>query len=290
MKTNIFENMLINYQNNNFSHAHMIETNDINKCFQDIKKLIIDIIKYDLKDKFDDRIVTQIENDTFPELVVITSENEIIKKESIQELQIKFRNKPTIATKNFYIILKPELMNPASSNTILKFLEEPEEDIIGILITSNQYSVLSTITSRCTISKVNYNHNDILEITGLKQENYVEQIEHVYKLVNLIEKKNLSSLFIYVKKNFSKDNNKEIIINLMKIMLYLYYYALNNSKLDKKYEKEKELISLINSNNSLLEITLKIKAIEKCLNENDFNVNLELILDRLFIEMRKSNE
>ena len=38
-----------------------------------------------------------------------------------------------------------------SANTILKFLEEPEDDIIAFLVTDNRYHVIDTILSRCQI-------------------------------------------------------------------------------------------------------------------------------------------
>ena len=51
--------------------------------------------------------------------------------------------------KLIYIIDPAEKLNPASANTILKFLEEPPEGIVAILITENKYNVLETIVSRC---------------------------------------------------------------------------------------------------------------------------------------------
>ena len=39
-----------------------------------------------------------------------------------------------------YIIKNAERLNPSSANTILKFLEEPEDNIIAILLTNNRYN------------------------------------------------------------------------------------------------------------------------------------------------------
>ena len=48
-----------------------------------------------------------------------------------------------------FIIYNAEKLNTSSANTILKFLEEPEENIIAVLTTDNRYQVLDTILSRC---------------------------------------------------------------------------------------------------------------------------------------------
>ena len=50
-------------------------------------------------------------------------------------------------------------MNSFSANTILKFLEEPNENIIAFLLTNNRYHVIDTIVSRC-------------QILSLKESNY----------------------------------------------------------------------------------------------------------------------
>ena len=42
-----------------------------------------------------------------------------------------------------------------SLNSLLKFLEEPDKDIIAILMTNNINNVLSTIISRCKVIKLN---------------------------------------------------------------------------------------------------------------------------------------
>ena len=42
-------------------------------------------------------------------------------------------------------------LNMSSANTILKFLEEPEDDIVAILVANNRYAVIETILSRCQV-------------------------------------------------------------------------------------------------------------------------------------------
>ena len=46
-------------------------------------------------------------------------------------------------------------MRVEAANSILKFLEEPNDDIIAFLITNSFDNVMTTIVSRCQIIKLN---------------------------------------------------------------------------------------------------------------------------------------
>ena len=59
--------------------------------------------------------------------------------------------KSVSSEKKVYIINGVENLNIAASNSILKFLEEPEENIIAILVCDNINNVLETIISRCQV-------------------------------------------------------------------------------------------------------------------------------------------
>ena len=56
-------------------------------------------------------------------------------------------------------------MNDYASNSLLKFLEEPEKNIYAFLISSNVMKVLETIKSRCQLIMLDnllYRHLDFL--------------------------------------------------------------------------------------------------------------------------------
>ena len=72
-----------------------------------------------------------------------------IKKEEIDNLVNYFKTKSLRDNgKRVYIICGFERLREDVSNKILKFLEEPEENIHAILITENIDKILSTIISR----------------------------------------------------------------------------------------------------------------------------------------------
>mgnify|MGYP001139560508 CR=1 FL=1 len=93
-----------------------------------------------------------------PDLVVIEPEIEVskgvakklsIKIEDIRELERKLG---LVATMNSYrvaIINEAERMNRSAQNAILKTLEEPNEKVVIILVSSKEDKLLPTIISRC---------------------------------------------------------------------------------------------------------------------------------------------
>ena len=73
----------------------------------------------------------------YTELKIVKPNGQFIKKEQLLELQNSVLNKPVEANKIIYIIKNAERLNSSSANSILKFLEEPEDNIIAILLTDN---------------------------------------------------------------------------------------------------------------------------------------------------------
>ncbi|HHW68878.1 MAG TPA: hypothetical protein GX747_00870, partial [Tenericutes bacterium] len=213
----IFENAI---NNNALSHAYLIESNNYNQTFNYILSVVKYIICGHKKSEEKCNICEKIENGSFEELKIIEPEGLWIKKEQIEELQNEFLKKPIYSNKKIYIINEVEKLNTFSSASLLKFLEEPEENIIAILITNNIYSVLDTITSRCQLIKLNrYN-----EIDYSKHDN-----KTIVKLSYLIDK-DIKNIDLFIKDNESlfKDfinfyieyekNKKSIIYNINKII------------------------------------------------------------------------
>lgn len=87
----------------------------------------------------------------YVDVKVIKSDGMWIKKDQLLDLQSEFNNKAFEGNKKIYIIRSAEKMNVQTANSILKFLEEPVDDIIAILITDNINMLLPTIISRCQV-------------------------------------------------------------------------------------------------------------------------------------------
>ena len=249
-------------EKNKLSHAFLIETNNLVECEKEIRE-IIKILN--CPESFDDKcdkcnVCKLIDLDNLPTLITIRPDGMSIKKQQMEELEQKFSTKPVYSKYNTYVISGADKMNDAASNSILKFLEEPEDDIVGFLIVSNKENVLSTIKSRCEIVHVDYDVSEELDenIKNLADE-YLDQI--INSDDYLINKKLILSTYV----------DRKDIETLFICMLNKYYQDILNTKDNNEHKKISEIITLI----------------QKMLNFIEYNVNLELILDCFVIEMRK---
>ncbi len=165
-------------------------------------------------------------------------------------------------------------MNKEAANTLLKFLEEPDGNVIGFFLTNHIDNVMLTIQSRCQHIDINFEEN-IWEKINITKEQYDEYLDIIKKyLYGLeIEKK---ELILYNKKYLSEYEKKDIAC-IFQIMLDIY---LSKFHRENKYS-EFEFLNNLKMNN----ISKKINIIIEILKEINYNVNLELILDRFVIEM-----
>lgn len=189
-------------------------------------------------------------------LVIIEPEGKEIKSDSITGLQKRFSTKPVNDKYNIFVIKNAEKMNISSANKILKFLEEPNSYTFGILIAATS-QVLPTIKSRCQIFKV---LND-LEETSLNEESDL--------LSKLLSDFNIEKE-IELKKKFSKIDRLELIT------------IFENSI--KKYNQNisQEKLSIIRMH----QLSKEVIVMENILRLLKSNVNIELVLDKLCIEVR----
>ena len=168
-------------------------------------------------------------------------------------------------------------MNKESANSMLKFLEEPDGNVIGFFITNQLNKVLPTIQSRCQQLKVMFENNESEEL-NIDEQKYELLMNIVNEYLNKIEiEKN--KLILYNKEYFG-ELEKDDIINVFKIVLNIY-----KKIYEQKYFNDVELIEFEYlkkySNDNLIK---KMHLIEEILDELMFNVNVELLLDRFVLE------
>lgn len=287
---------------NHHSHAYLIETNGYTDGFGfaiAMAKTLFCVKTGDCK-----KLYNLIDENNFPELKIIDPEGLVIKKEEIDELQIEFARKPLYSDKKVYIINAAERMNQSASNSLLKFLEEPNQDIVAILITNNINEMLETIVSRCQILsliKENINITDLNLVEricfsiNVKKEKLIsifgedENLTNLLKcidFVNYYEKNHLDSFF-YLNKHwfdFYKDKDQ---FDVAYSIILLYYIDILKLISDYKVEVFKEYeteIKEIANNNSIQSICNKISWIIELRNRVKQNNNLNLLMDKLLIE------
>ena len=92
----------------------------------------------------------RVANGTYADLIVIDGKNSPIKIEAVEKLQKQFSQTALEkAGRKIFIINNCENITLKAANSLLKFIEEPYNNITGIFITTRLDSVLPTIVSRC---------------------------------------------------------------------------------------------------------------------------------------------
>ena len=92
-KQEIVTNLLLNEKKNNkIVQAYLFVSED--KSF--LMQYSLDFAKEIITDKFDEKIAKQIDENSYPELKIIESQNNAIKKEQLLELQESFSVKPVL--------------------------------------------------------------------------------------------------------------------------------------------------------------------------------------------------
>ena len=288
-------------KNNVYSHAYMIEANN----YHDPMGFAISLAKtLFCVDNIENNICELIDKNNFPELKIIDPEGLIIKKEEIENLQIEFSKKPLYSDKKIYIINNANRLNGPSANALLKFLEEPSQNIIAILITNNISEMMETIISRCQIitlqeEKIDFSKlqliDKILFSINKKKDEIVQMFENesvdeiFYKcidFVNYYEKHKLDT-FIYLNNVwFNYYQTKDQFDIAFQIML-LYYTDIVRKKCKAninifgEYESE---INEIAEQNTISNLCQKIKTIMDLNKKIKENNNLNLVIDKLLIE------
>ncbi|MCF7925661.1 MAG: hypothetical protein K9L26_03915 [Candidatus Izimaplasma sp.] len=88
---------------------------------------------------------------THPNVYVVEPIKTSIRKQQIVDLQIEFSKTSIEPGKKIYIIKDIDKIQVGAANSLLKFLEEPHDNIVGILTTTNRNAILPTIISRSQI-------------------------------------------------------------------------------------------------------------------------------------------
>ena len=195
-----------------------------------------------------------------PDFIIIEPEDEKIKIDQIRNLQRKVAEKPINSNKKVYIINDSDKMTPEAQNCLLKTLEEPPEYLTIILICSNEYSMLSTIISRCT--RMHFDNLETEQIEKFLEKKYPDTkfskkiIElsqgSIGKVLKLNQKsqlyENIENLFESFKTKDLIDiitiaeeiyNEKEEINSLLE---YMNILALRFSKKDLRYINSIDII------------------------------------------------
>ncbi len=259
-------------ENNKISHAYIIELDNYEDNMTDVYdfiKMILFNKKHGELEQINENITNYIDNNMYPDIKIIEPDGNNIRKRQLIELQKEYSNKSLLDNKRIYLIKNSEKMNQASGNTILKFLEEPEENIIALLLTDNRYNVLETILSRCQI--LSLKETNLLDD---EEEKFIEFLKHVVNPKEFFKRYNYFINNYIVDKNVAKEKLMQVESTIIQFLNNQYFgenYDNQISDILREIE-EKKLINYLS-------------IIEEELLKLDYNVNYKLWIDSLFSKL-----
>lgn len=259
--------------NGRISHAYLFEVDnyeeDLNYIYSFIKMILCKCSYDELKNN-DNKIINLIDSNNYPDLFVIRPDGSSIKKGQLIDLQKEYSNKSLLDNKRIYIIEECEKMNQSSANTILKFLEEPEDDVVAILIADNRYHVIDTIISRCQIISLKENF-----VCSDYSDEFIDLFECILKPKDFYIKYN----------NFIKNiiPEKSILIEYLNTIsdIFISYLNYKHGVID-SFSEDLKIILDKYDDNYLINI---ISVIEDEIQKLNFNVNYKLWLDAFFAKL-----
>ena len=273
-------NIMINEINNNhLSHAYLIDENNYSNSFEFVMAFVVDILGYGKSNEEKDILIKRICENNYPEFKIIEPDGMLIKKQQILDLQKDFSLEAIEGNKRIYVIKDADKMRSETANSMLKFLEEPNSNIIAILMTNNYNGMLSTIISRCQIIKLANDNKEINEEYVDLAINFVENIEK-YGVRTVINIQNI--LFDTIS---SKERDKLILFFDRVIDIYYDIMKIAIEAKNIKYQKYYDVLSWIALKNNRNVILNKINYLLMAKETIKYNVNNNLLVDSIIVSL-----
>ena len=280
-QVNAYNIMMNEIENNHICHAYLFDENNNNESFDIVMAFVKAILCCNIDNEIDRQLLCKRINDgNYSEIRIIEPDGMFIKKQQIINLQQEFSRAAVEGNKRIYIIRECEKMRPETANSMLKFLEEPDNDIIAILMTNNYNNLLSTIISRCQIIRLGNNSND-----GNNQEldeivlNFIKNIEDI-GIRTIMKEKEIVFDYISIK-------DREKLVNFFDKMIDMYYDIMKiniNEKNIENIDYYNELL-VISKKNTIDNILNKINYLIEVKDSVKYNVNCNLLFDSLIINI-----
>ncbi len=238
----------------------------------------------------------EFDSDNNPDFFIIEPDGNSIKIDQIRQMQKSVLEKPIESSRKVYIIDNCNLMTKEAQNCILKTLEEPQEYIVIIMISSNENSILPTVKSRCTkiyfkeladseifkyIGK-NYEgtllEKDLVKLCGgsiSKADFIIKKIEMLNQVKDFIINIEHINKLHFMQGNQLINDNKDDINLILEYIYILLFQAIEKNKrningyINSMRIVEKTRLKLLNSNNFDMSVDNMLMNMWEEINEKD---------------------
>ena len=309
-----FQTLANGFKSNRISHAYLIS----GSVEASLKEMAMYLAKSLVCSKLEPLACEEcincirIEEQNYPDFIFIDGSKESIKKQQIENLQETFSKVSLeLNGKKIYIIHLIEKATLGAVNSLLKFLEEPIDDVVAIITTQNISKVLSTIISRCQLIRLkDYSSYDLENL--LKHEGYDEEDAYLAsKLFTNLEdsKEYLDNKEFSEIKDASIDTIKEIIDgndpivfnmqNTYKLLtskekayryleiIILFFKDIINLETGQEIHFTNHKKDLLALKNKIVNINETLKLLMVTQGYLNTNANINLLLNSLFYKLMK---
>lgn len=258
----------------------------------------------------------RIDSGNHPDVHLIEPDGQSIKIEQIRNLQKEFSYLGLESKAKAYILVHADRMTNQAANSLLKFLEEPGQRTIAILLTENPQQLLDTIISRCQVltfapqskkqlvgTLVNHEHpeplsrtvsamtNDQAEAeTLLQDEWFVQARRNVLKLMEELTKRPQRALLALQEHWYSHFKEKQQVEIGLDLLL-IWYKDVFFTQLDEKdavvFNDQQDALSdqaLKRSQNRVREQMMLILEAKRRLQAN---MNQQLLMEQLVLKLQE---
>ena len=318
----IYQTFVNSLQKGQLSHAYLISGTNGSPLLDIAKFFAKSILCDDPSPLACNSCITclRVDDDNYPDFFVFDGSKSTIKKDAVTTIESSFEKK---AFENkgirIYILHLIENMTIEAINSILKFLEEPGQQIYAFLTTNNENSILPTIISRCQVLRMklidknivindavsfgvdkkdaellSYFYNDgelIKEIIDDQENNEVffTAKKCFEETIQVMDESDKDALIYYVQGNISNQiKSKEAcryFINML-VMAFEDMIAISN---EKQPFLESYATILEHLSTKLSHISESLIELLRCATAINTNVNITLLIDHVFYTITKED-
>lgn len=258
----------------------------------------------------------RIETGNHPDVFNLSPDGLSLKKEQIKDLQREFAKKSVESKGKIYIIEHADKMTVQAANSLLKFLEEPNQRTVAVLLTENVNQMLPTILSRCQIltfrpltpeflmqnlleksvpiqlakivASLTNNINDALEIISddwfVQARNIVIQLNEV-----LLNRGHHALLFLHEQwlSHFKEKEQLNTGLDLLLLWVKDILYIQIGEEKNLVYIDQKDLLEAQSLRLSQKRIADQLAVILEAKKRLDANVNPSLLMEQLVLKLQE---
>jgi DNA polymerase-3 subunit delta' len=260
----------------------------------------------------------RINNGNHPDVHIVEPDGLSIKVEQIRNLQAEFSKKGVESINKVYLISHADKMSVSASNSLLKFLEEPNPGTVAFLLTEQVQQLLPTILSRCQIlvfqplapqmmmkqlidngvhpakapllAQLTNNLEEALKLNV--DESFAQAQKIVVKLYEVLKKNPLEAMVTLQSDWFSHFKEKEQIQRGLDLLL-LIFKDLLYIQLDRQEQlvfiEEKERLKQYALQTSGRRLSDQMSAILDAKRKLQANMNPQLMMEQLVLKLQEGS-